>query len=423
MEDRTQQGFTREQNVSNQGFWQTLLRSVSNRSVAPRNMSFQEVTGLSLDSAIQLRKVQGALRENWSGVVKRPMVTHQGASKKWSSATRHIQELPSALPISHAKEDTLSHFMKPNRSQAPIPHEEIRGLDDIFTAPVTGLFLDEPTTPPAQHQQTIFPHAQDANQPVKRLDAPLMGFKHVTEVVADTLSQAAFFSPKQISTPDLAPPPVTSFPEKAEPIVTSRGKTEFEERWRQQDKAPQVSVQRQVLSEKDSQKAPSEAELISVFKATVAKVLTAHQPPSGVAKPIEAVTSSRQPVAAAARQIAPRFSAEEENVAPDWVGMTEGAIEPGCLSPYLRPEQSSDILMSGERPTPAPARPIYRPSDSLANTRLPIRDQLQLDKELKEDLSSLDYISRNNRIVSDSLTSLVDRYFQQAALEDDSSYY
>ncbi len=79
-------------------------------------------------------------------------------------------------------------------------------------------------------------------------------------------------------------------------------------------------------------------------------------------------------------------------------------------SSYLRPFHSPDIILANE-----PAH--KRPSDPLKLRTL------DLDDDLVADLSSFEHMARNNRILSNSISNLVDQYFHQAALEEEEGYY
>lgn len=73
-----------------------------------------------------------------------------------------------------------------------------------------------------------------------------------------------------------------------------------------------------------------------------------------------------------------------------------------------------DAPVSKPQSQPLMSRPVSRP----VKAKPP-----ELTYELAEDLSGFDYMIQNNRILSNSISNLVDGYFTQAALEEEPNYY
>ncbi len=115
---------------------------------------FQELTGLTVSTAVQIRKVQTALRDNWSSATARPLAFHQGEAKRWVTAQpvvktiSHPERLTAAQLIERSANratvamSPVASLRKTQSSQAPLQHEEILGLDDLFTAPITSIFAE-----------------------------------------------------------------------------------------------------------------------------------------------------------------------------------------------------------------------------------------------------------------------------------------
>jgi hypothetical protein len=381
-----------------------------------RRSKFQQVTGITLDSAVALRKVQGALRDNWSSATDSPIRLHQGALKRWSGARPTIQTLSLQMLALAAK---AAQGALANHSG-----DEILGLDDIYTAPITGLFLDDkdalPTTPAGKMMYSA------------ETGTPISG-KHPHRAPRAHLSEIPVVLDAEVL--ELEPPPIKP--------VSQGGKAPYDGTF---DANIRQQVQKRSKDMRDVQGRRSTGKTSrDAGRGNKALPLSAYEPPSGPSIPIEPSPKAPKPkpplspelrkpmpakaqIPPAALTPSPRtadsytalMSPEDEELVADWFGMTEGVAEPKYRSRYLRDENSSDMLMAGERRLEA-AKKQYLAANQ--QRRISIGEQLQLDRELADDLSSMDYIARNNRILNESLTSLVDRYFQKSAMEDESSYY
>jgi hypothetical protein len=63
------------------------------------------------------------------------------------------------------------------------------------------------------------------------------------------------------------------------------------------------------------------------------------------------------------------------------------------------------------------------PSSSPAPLSTAKPEPLRLDHELEEDLNGFDYMLQNNRILSKSISNLVDNYFRNASQEEEPHLY
>lgn len=107
----------------------------------------------------------------------------------------------------------------------------------------------------------------------------------------------------------------------------------------------------------------------------------------------------------------------------DWFSVTEGEETPTYVSRYLRDEESADIVTRETEARVKQLPPSNHPPVNPQMRKMSLKEQLKLESELEADLDGVDYMVRNNRILSSSITNLVEEYFNRAAQEDDTSYY
>jgi pyruvate/2-oxoglutarate dehydrogenase complex dihydrolipoamide acyltransferase (E2) component len=75
-------------------------------------------------------------------------------------------------------------------------------------------------------------------------------------------------------------------------------------------------------------------------------------------------------------------------------------------------------------PKPAPkAETPKMPAKPVTPVVLPAPLPLSLEHELEDDLKSFEYMAQSNRILSNSISNLVDSYFRQAAQEEEPNFY
>lgn len=316
------------------------------------NSKFQEKTGLSLDSAILLKKVQRRLNDDWANALHRTVQVTSGPGKQWSSAvTCHVAELQQSVtqsvapsqPVSAEAASPMAATPPDSRtkdSQAPARDEEIRGLDDIFPAPIDGLFLDEA-------------HRKQHQSATSQASAPMQ-----EPGIADYADEDSALAPPPRSLPGTPPPePENPLLPPAERVIA----------WIEQRINPAKNAVTPVMELfQDAVAAPSPQ------KADVSDVLPA-QPPR------DTVQSS-----------APSLETPAES--PSDAARIRRTPPP--------PKSQSPVRMLGDLP-------LERP----------------LDDDLGRDLSSCDHMLRSNKILANSITSLVDAYFQKAALEEETAYY
>jgi hypothetical protein len=448
-------------------FLQGLLGKLMFRSSS--DSKFQQLTGLSLGTAVEIRKVQSSLRDNWAVSAKTSMRVHKDGAKRWADAARQS--------VSVRMQDRLAQVRSAKASQAsqaPMLNEEVLGLDDIYTAPITGLFTEsqepQPVRLDAQHT-TLSKHVRgadsnsftvsvsDSSHAVSPSEKPCEEtepflYEHcfdasIRQQARQKGDKASSQKSKQASAQD------KSVFERNKSIPAQKKQTFAQNPPASAQGMKSYACDQSILAQEIlalAQSTPahillqgliSRADMLAAFGAKVSEALSIYPPPSGPVTEIMTTFEPAQPETVKPKGklsqelLAPpplaseatsgiRMSDYDENVAADWFGMTEGMAEPHYVSRYSRSQESLDIFMPGERPFPsAQADPLRNSGPSPARNipRLSIREQLQLDRDLKEDLSSLEYIGRNNRIISDSLSNLVDQYFQKSDLEDEAASY
>lgn len=114
------------------------------KNSSPLNQS-AGMAGLSLESEIALRKIQGSMRSEWSAAVTgRTLYERWGGSSKKVLHSKIMYSTGSRLKNQKPFTQTAVGSISPIKTgNAPMAQEEIRGLDDIYTTPVQGLFLEE----------------------------------------------------------------------------------------------------------------------------------------------------------------------------------------------------------------------------------------------------------------------------------------
>jgi hypothetical protein len=92
-----------------------------------------------------------------------------------------------------------------------------------------------------------------------------------------------------------------------------------------------------------------------------------------------------------------------------WLMPPDQSSQPAPKPPLPKPVIRTEKKMPPPLPKPLP--PAAPPAP------------LRLDHELEEDLNGFDYMVQNNRILSNSISNLVDSYFRKASLEDEPNFY
>ncbi|HEY9685959.1 MAG TPA: hypothetical protein V6C52_03190 [Coleofasciculaceae cyanobacterium] len=324
----------------------------------------REIAGLSTDSTVALRKVQGVLRDNWATAVDAPIRINHGPAKRWATPS------PSRQNGMTVKSDGQTRRSNPGISQAPVAGEEILGLDDIFTGPVTEIFAEKP------HYQTKPVSSRDASD---RVTAPIASAEPAPGPEDNTprfdealLRKVRWASPEKPHSDDLA-------------------------------KVSETTETQHIHSFVASQQIRDEAEVIRRFLPV----------PSSQFK---GETDSRQPreVDTAPNGDNDAHVQENMNDMPGLIAQDRQSVED---SAGISGETSHTVLQGElveEYETAKTVEPLHNQ---------PVRERLKLDDDLREDLSTFDYMIRNNRILSHSIANLVDRYFYQASQEEEESYY
>lgn len=365
LNDRLQE----EQGFSLTRLWSAIVPLFFHRGASRReSQKFLEMTGgLSLDSAMTLKKVQGMLRDDWAAALSAPIQPHRGKANRWADATlSHVHTIHSRLTAPLGPPKIQSH--------APTAQEEVRGLDDIFP----GQMPEDILPPPTVIMQNVI--AALPPQPVAEVSeivipAPEAKAKSTSPEIGEATPQptvAAIEPAPQIQMASVAPEAPKTIPqptpiEAIEPVAPA-----------EQPIAPLIAQE-------------------TIEKAIIQEVI----------KKVEA---------SAAAQPAP-----EPISAP-----LETRIQPAQFDSRTTPPKDAPI----SKPMSSTGSPIAstsqnaQPPQPSANQPLPgIREQLQLDQHLEADLSSFDYMIRNNKILATSITTLAEQYFQRAAEEGEITCY
>jgi hypothetical protein len=322
----------------------------------------REIAGLSTDSTVALRKVQGVLRDKWATAVDAPIRINHGSAKHWATPGR--QNGMKVKPVEQTRRSSTGI------SQAPVAGEEIRGLDDIFTSPVTEIFADKP------HYQT---KPVSARESFERITTPAASAEPASSPEDNTprFDESLL---RKVRWPS---------PEKLDSLSTAR--------------ASETGETQNVQSSVASQQIAEEAEAIQRFLPVPA---AKSEGEADIPKPYESG------IASAVGNDA--YAPENMTETPDPVAQDHQPAEhPAGVS-----GETVGTVLQGELVEDDETAKTLEPLHTQ-----PVRERLKLDDDLQEDLSTFDYMIRNNRILSHSIANLVDRYFYQASQEEEASYY
>lgn len=280
-------------------------------------------------------KIHGALGERWtSDTEDRPIRVNMGKQNPWVAAEKKISTL----------QPTATEPKKVVKTASVTSKDEIKGLDDIFTGPVQGSFVDVLKKP-------------------GRSEKPQRTF--VKEVAAE---KAAMQSPPQT-----------------------------------------------IQTLQDLQ---AEAELATFQESARMQALARTQ---------EALREESRHLGSRVKSIAE--STKDWFAKNDFSLEEEAGLQPPPLSSavsFTAYVDEETVVASAPEVKPIEA-PVSKPQSQPLRAR-PVSRQVkakppELTYELAEDLSGFDYMIQNNRILSNSISNLVDGYFTQAALEEEPNYY
>jgi hypothetical protein len=420
--------------------------------------------GLSLESSLNLRKIQGAIGENWATAVHPTTHPHQGQAGRWAESKR--------VDAGKVVENPWKKAQIPAKavaSQAPAAHEEIRGLDDIFDRPVTGLLMDSGETAPtrsprrktgASHQRVLpdYPQQQPVDaekvvtkkeriplesaqvgtcecqqskarelqvqaEPLRSKAIPvgagaIVNSVHASDETTDwyIMTEQAAYCSESTDSADSVPVPVY---EDYEPCFESfdevimgggdmpgpnPGLSSGGDKPKTAETHPAPAVEEEVIRpDFDS----VEAE-VSVPKSTMNVEV-----PVPVQKPV------------------PWFAQESESAGDVDAALTSENSVPWFLQDLqeraaaekaARATLKTEPVLADPKPAPKAETPKM-PAKPVTPVVLPAPLPLSLEHELEDDLKSFEYMAQSNRILSNSISNLVDSYFRQAAQEEEPNFY
>jgi hypothetical protein len=360
---------------------------------------------LSSQSEMHLRKIQGAIGDNWSAATHPPLHAQRGKAERWENSRRKHS--------THVASNPWQNALVSNRAQssnAPAEHEDIMGLDDIFNRPVSGLFMDEPLQP-GQTERTI-----------RRNASPVTAQSQATQ---DIKGQPA--AKKEMARPVATPVPVAlGRAENNQSVIGGRPVyaqgTLSDGGWAEEGRNDDAfgSVADDDALPEPTQWVDAADEMIEPLVPPTETEPAKPLPPNysdDVPPGLLVADQTEYPVNAT-----PWFAEECENP----LAALNNA--PASDVPWLTPPEQSSKPASKQPALPKPViRPVEKkaPPPPLPKPLPPARppEPLRLDHELEEDLNGFDYMVQNNRILSNSISNLVDSYFLKASLEEDANLY
>lgn len=327
-------------------------------------------------SNLPMLRIHGALGERWaSEKSNRPIRLNQGKQNPWIAAERKVAVLknPPAPPTLKREHVTLAN--------AAAVEDEIRGLDDIFTGPVQESFLDVLKRPgrSSKPEVTLAPERGPGKEP---------GRSSGDEREAR--------------------------PEPAKAVVDQAGLSRMEALTRNQEalreEARKLGGRVKRIAESTSDwfsrteplNGPDEPILATITEipdVSCSSEITQTFIPVPPQANVPPVTKLSPP------ELAPPAPVTTQEPSQ---GPAQEAVKEKLSAPLPRPESAKVV--------PPPVQPS--PSSQPARPKPP-----ELSYELAEDLQGVEYMVQNNRILSNSISNLVERYFHQAALEEEPNYY
>lgn len=327
---------------------------------------------LNTPSSLAAYRIHGAMGERWSagGATERPIRVNVGKQNPWIAAERRVARVQ---PSSLARPAVV---VKPEKMVDASSGQEIRGLDDIFTGPVQGSFVDVLLHPGKLSR---------ANKKAGSLltDSPGTAVTSAESAALQTLQAEAERSARQESSRMQA---------LARKQAALRAESE-----KLGNRVRNIAESTRDWFIRHDVSVSQEAAEDSLIPAPVS--LPAMLESIGLAS--YAFEEPVIPVAEIQPTVTPSFVSDQ---AAQTLVQPEPALAPETVLPAAAPfaESRTEGLRKAE----------------VTETRPP-----ELDCELAEDLSGFDYMLQNNRILSRSITNLVEHYFQQAALEEEPNYY
>lgn len=294
---------------------------------------------LQTPSELAVMKIHGALGERWtSDTEDRPIRVNMGKQNPWIAAEKKISTL----------QPTAAEPKKVVKTASVTSKDEIKGLDDIFTGPVQGSFVDVLKKPGRSEKPQRNPIKEIATAPAAEKTA-------------------------------MQPPPQTI--QALQDLQAEAEMAAFQESARMQA----LARTQEALREESRHLGSRVKRIAESTKDWFAKNDFALEDEAGLQPP-------------------PLYSAVSFTAYVDEETVVASAPE---LKPIEAPlsKLQSQPLMS-------------RPASRAVKAKPP-----ELTYELAEDLSGFDYMIQNNRILSNSISNLVDGYFTQAALEEEPNYY
>jgi hypothetical protein len=417
---------------------------------------------LSMESSIHLRKIQGSIGDNWaSAAPPQPWYCQTGKAERWNNAHRKLTNTIVTNPwLKAAVPRTASNAASPL-------HEDIMGLDEIFNRPMNDILMDHalsdrksqtPTgkqnRPKPEHQhlaQSPFEatpkasnkrhlQAQQTDSSAYEYSQPL-----VKADMAHTADNSQALPAANLSTHIPEEYPGTSIYaenpsfDRSHLAKTGSGEPAYQDTDMSSSNAaynePYFERFETVHQDDPWNDIPTHAH----NNIPPSERAAAHSP-EGKSQRIKPLPSAKNTLPAIFPHILKKKAPEYPAQQVPWFAQ-EGSNPPSALNsapasdvPWLAPEQPAKPAPVNPSIQPsAKQSPVVRPVEKKAQPPMPSSspaplstakpEPLRLDHELEEDLNGFDYMLQNNRILSKSISNLVDNYFRNASQEEEPHLY
>ncbi|MCE3236340.1 MAG: hypothetical protein K0Q50_2531 [Vampirovibrio sp.] len=353
-----------------------------------KTAALAETVNLSSESSLSLRRIQGALSDNWADARHVSHGVYLGKTNRWAQSRRRV------TPVSTQSPAVSPGKSKSNTGNAPAEHEEILGLDDIFTGPVPGLFAEEAPN----NSRTTAPASKKAMNRPKEI-TPLRAVEHEGKTGMQMDKKPPVFDEsirKRVRWPNEVLPvkvTVASFQSDSNANYADKGFVPVE---------PELSSE--LLSSELYGEAETGAEWFSMLEEPAVSAFNG----AGTGGPRHN-SDDETPVRDEQAPITEARPADEPLAQTSPIN----PAEPKVLK--ASPEPKSNVVEMPVKPVKAVAPEPVVPEYS--------RDAFPVYQPLEDEDSGFNIMVRNNRILSNSISNLVDSYFKRAALDEEPNYY
>lgn len=369
-----------------QSFWSHLFRT---KSTDPFELN-DFVCGLSPETRLKLRRVQGRLKPEWIAARSTPIV---GRITRWTQS-------PSRLKLTRPKIRVQLRRLEAGQPPQSRPETEVLGLDDIFPKRITSFFEEGKAgkgTPGVSIRYQVVGHSDSAEKPMEK----------ASSVRENTSSPLRFDESwrKKVRWPVGSDLSSTNTSEDSLLETTPPEKSLADASW--------PALFWSVMSDKLSQAITQVTPILDALEDSRVEEL---EKPGKTGRKI---LQTRQGIPTRMQRVIPEVSAllveintQEDNQPTAFESPAECPPSTTDFMQAPTPRLDASLLISKRR------KPFSQTPKEGAARQIENREK---DDSIRDE-NPIDYMWRNNKILAKSISNLADQYFQQAAREESASY-